>query len=82
MNNFNSFNTQPKCLEKEVDKFGNLTYDKTGTNLDNLVDDLRTAIGKEVLLLQLMRIKILYFKGLLVREAGLQTLGKNRFHLC
>lgn len=41
MNNFNSFNTQPKCLEKEVDKFGNLTYDKMGTNLDNLVDDLR-----------------------------------------
>ena len=41
MNNFNSFNAQPKRLEKEVDKFGNLTYDKMGTNLDNLVDDLR-----------------------------------------
>lgn len=41
MKNFNSFNTQSERLEKEADRFNNLTYDKTGTSLDNLVDDLR-----------------------------------------
>lgn len=41
MKNFNSFNTQPEYLEKKNDVFGNLEYDKIGTSLDNLVDDLR-----------------------------------------
>lgn len=43
MKNFNSFNTQPEYLEKKNDVFNNLTYDKTGTSLDNLVDDLRNG---------------------------------------
>jgi|GEM_PF-602402 len=43
MKNFNSFNTQPEYLEKKDDMFNNLTYDKTGTSLDNLVDDLRNG---------------------------------------
>ena len=75
MNNFNSFNTQPKRLEKEVDKFGNLTYDKMGTNLDNLVDDLRHGYRERSF------VAILYFKGLLVQEITLQIRGKNQFHL-
>lgn len=41
MKNFNSFNTQPEYLEKKNDVFGNLEYDKIGTSLDNIVDDLR-----------------------------------------
>lgn len=41
MKNFNSFNTQPEHLEEEKDMFGNLTYDKAGTSLDNIVDELR-----------------------------------------
>ena len=46
MKNFNSFNTQPECLEKKDDMFNNLTYDKTGISLDNLVDDLRNGYGE------------------------------------
>ena len=42
MKNFNSFNAQSK-LEKKDDIFYNITYDKTGTSLDNIVDDLRNG---------------------------------------
>ncbi|MDO4868311.1 MAG: hypothetical protein Q4A23_01500 [bacterium] len=41
MKNFNSFNTQPEPLENKPDSFNNITYDKAGTSLDNIVGDLR-----------------------------------------
>ena len=41
MKNFNSFNTQPEPLENKPDSFNNITYDKAGTSLDNIVDELR-----------------------------------------
>ena len=46
MKNFNSFNAQPEYLEKKNDMFGNLTYDKIGTSLDNIVDDLRNGYSE------------------------------------
>lgn len=45
MKNFNSFNAQPE-LEKKDDIFYNITYDKTGTSLDNIVDDLRNGYSE------------------------------------
>ncbi len=47
MKNFNSFNTQPDNLEVKEDRFGNLTYDKAGTSLDNIVGELRTRHNRE-----------------------------------
>ena len=47
MKNFNSFNTQPEHLEEEKDMFGNLTYDKAGTSLDNIVGELREKHNRE-----------------------------------
>lgn len=41
MKNFNSFNIQPEPLENKPDSFNNITYDKAGTSLDNIVSDLR-----------------------------------------
>lgn len=37
----NSFNTQPEPLKNKPDSFNNITYDKAGTSLDNIVGDLR-----------------------------------------
>lgn len=41
MKNFNSFNAQPEYLGAEKNMFGDLTYDKAGTSLDNIVGELR-----------------------------------------